>query len=124
MGLKDYKLESVENGYDIVLKTNGDFDFVTDNDATVQRLEQKLRLWKGEYFLARESGVPYFQDILGQKPTPAILSTIFRTVINSDTYVQSIDDLTLEFEDTNRLVTVSFEATLIDATQISVEVVI
>ena len=44
-----------------------DLQLTTDQQAIAQRVKQSLLLFKGEWFLDRDLGVPYYEDILGTK---------------------------------------------------------
>lgn len=63
--------------HDIKIK-NGHFVRVNGADEVRQRI--KVALWHqfGEYFLNRESGVPYYDEILGSKMNQNILLNTIR----------------------------------------------
>lgn len=59
------KTLSLVNG-DIALDSTGRLAVVTGAEALRQKLETRLRLYRGEWFLDTSSGVPYLQRILGR----------------------------------------------------------
>jgi hypothetical protein len=51
---------------------NGDLVFSTGIDAILQQCRISMQLFQDEWFLNLDVGIPYWQSILGQKPTIAI----------------------------------------------------
>lgn len=84
-------------------------------EETVQDLYISLRMFKGEWFLDREQGIPYWQSILGTKTPVAIVSQIFRRAIRSRPGVKSVDSFNAERQ-ANRTIRLDFRCTLIDNT--------
>lgn len=58
------KVRKLDKNYD-VCRGNGNNDFLYDLDATVQLHVQRLRLWRGEWFLDTDDGMPWLQ-LLGK----------------------------------------------------------
>jgi len=104
---------------DIVLNSNGDID-VTDYtsprlfvegeelQAIAQHLTIRLRMFRGEWFLDVNQGVPYFQDILGKKGIGNVASILLKRVVEQTPGVVRVEDLNVDFND--RMLTVSFRA--------------
>ena len=105
----------VTNG-DIQL-ANKDIAFVSGDDATVQRIKQKFRLWRGEWFLDTSAGVPWLRDVLGQRPREQVVSGILRTVVSEDPGVDELLALTAEFDGQSREFTVRWRARLTNGTE-------
>jgi len=59
--------------WDLVLDANGDMAMASDPYAIAQDVASACRLFLGELWYDNRQGVPYFQQILGQRPP---LSTI------------------------------------------------
>ena len=87
---KDLKLN---NDHDLVIKSF-DLKLNTDNEIVAQRIKQALLLFKGDWFLDIDLGVPYYEEILGQKNSIDAVRAIF---IDSIKKVDGVKDLT-EFE--------------------------
>jgi hypothetical protein len=115
--MRDYLLESG----DLVIR-NGDFVFVGEGAATRQRLEQKLRLWRGEYWLDTSKGFPWLQEILGERPTPEVVTSIIRGLLEDDEGVRSIESLSVDFEGAGRNLDISFRAILTEGGSQNIEV--
>ena len=79
--------------HDILMK-GGDLAYVSGSDEVVQRVKIALLHEYGEYFLAREVGVPY-DRILGSKMPMEHMLNIFRNVIMAVPGVSSIDSMNI-----------------------------
>ena len=113
----DYELE---NG-DIVIR-NGDIATVSEPQATRQRLEQKLKLWRGEYWLDTSRGFPWLEQVLGKRPRPEVVTSLIRQLLQDDPEVRALETLTVEFEGVDRNLTVAFRARLSNGDGIDQEV--
>lgn len=118
--MKDYQLTTNEP-IDIVI-INGDHAIVSDSTATKQRLNQKFKLWRGEWFLNTSAGVPWLEDILGKKPRTEVLQTLFSQVIQSDPGIKTLQSLSFEYNEVERKLQITFQATLINNTVLDMEV--
>lgn len=56
---------------DLVFK-DGDLQFTTGIEAIVQQCRVAMQMFQDEWFLNLDAGLPYWQSILGQKPSVAI----------------------------------------------------
>lgn len=112
----------IENG-DIVLD-GFDLATVEENEATRQRLEQKFRLFFGEWFLDRTAGVRWFEDYLGQRPRTEVLQFLLTSVVGNDPDVQRLVEASFQFNGTTRLLEIEFTALLFDGETITLEVAI
>lgn len=101
---------------DIKLDEDGDIDmdpelgftFVSGIDGIAQLVKIALRLFRGEWFLDLDAGVPYFQTILGFKYDAAALrGEIERAVVVPE--VVSIAEITLEFDGATRTASVAVD---------------
>lgn len=106
--MTDYKLVNGDIDFQ-----NGDFVIATNGEATAQRLEQKFKLWQGEWFLDYDAGFPWLTEIFDEvRPSDEFLQTLFQTEIESDPDVKSLDEIELNFEGIGRVLSVTFSATL------------
>jgi len=71
-------LPLVDEPRDLLLDADGDLVITTDLqwtygiDAVVQSCRIALQMFQGEWFLDLDAGIPYWDQILGQKPAIAI----------------------------------------------------
>ncbi len=105
---------------DIVIR-NGDIVTITEPQATAQRLEQKLLLWRGEWFLDVNAGFPWLQDILGRRPSPQVVRSLIFDLVQSDPEVRAVESLTIETAD-ERGLRIEFTARLQNGQPQTVEV--
>lgn len=107
-------------GNDIVV-SGGDLQFVSGNQATRQRLEQKFRLWLGEWFLDVGAGFPWLQ-IIGQRPRPEIVRSLVTNLVRNDPEVRAVSSVDVEFEGVGRKMTIRFLARLENGSDEQIEV--
>lgn len=97
---------------DVVIQQK-DLSLVSGDAATRQRLEQKLRLWQGEWFLDRAAGFPWLQEILGQRPRIQLVSALLRDLVARDPGVTELVELTADYSsEAGRELQVTFRARL------------
>ena len=70
------KTLSITNG-DFALDGSRNFQIVDNLTSLQQRVEQRLRTLKGEWFLDRNLGIPYLSNIVGWHSNPARVTRIF-----------------------------------------------
>ena len=61
----------LDGNNDLVFK-DGDLVFSTGIDAVVQACRIAMQMFKDEWFLNLDAGLPYWDSILGQKPAVAV----------------------------------------------------
>lgn len=110
--MTDVKLD---NTGDLEL-SNGDLVGVSGADGVAQRLLLKLRSFRGEWFLDEAFGVPWYQDVLVRGADTAILHATFTDAISSTPGVRRLERLVLDWDKTNRRLTVSFKVLTTDGT--------
>lgn len=96
--------------------TGGFFMRTTLADRVHQRLMARLRMFKGEWFLNVDAGMPYFQHILRKVSDTRSLRAIFTQAILGVGGVKELVDLGLDLEPRTRRLTVTFRALLADGT--------
>lgn len=103
----------LDENNDITFK-NGDLNLFEETDPLLiaQRLEIKLRLNKGEWFLDINQGIPWQQEILSKNNQRNLADTYIRRTIISDEDIKSITQYTATFN--NGVYSVFFNATLKD----------
>ena len=91
---------------DLVIK---DFDLLLTSDKQIltQAIWQELKTFKGDWFLDIDKGLPYYQDILGQRNSIDSVRAIFIEAIKSVSGVKEIVDLELNLNGKDRTLDVS-----------------
>lgn len=89
-----------------------DLQLTTDEQAIAQRVKQALLLFKGEWFLDRDLGVPYYEDILGLKNGVDTVRAIFVNAIRGVDGVKDLTEFNIEFNDATR--TLKLKLAIID----------
>lgn len=87
---------------------DGDLVFISGVDAVAQLVKIVIQMFQGEWFLDIEAGVPWFQDILGQKYDQPRIRAAIRGAILSVSEVTSILSLETSFTSSTRALSVSF----------------
>lgn len=103
--MKDFKLTQ---SHDLAIE-NFDLQFVTGSEAIVQNVKQTLLMFKGEWFLDTQAGVPWIKEILGTKNS---LSSIKAIILNAVTDVYGVEEVTnyeQTYDGTNRSLSISIE---------------
>ena len=106
---------------DLKLDLNGDLD-VTDGDVTLlegqdaiaQNIVTRLRTFLGEWFLDQRIGVPYFESILIKNADVRVIESILRRTITTTDGVDTVDNLTFDFDGVIRKLDVTAEITLLE----------
>ena len=89
--------------YDLVINPSGRLQTTHGTDEVRQRIIIALLHLYGEYFLNSQSGMPYYEIILGSKDT-SILETLARQTILDVPNVISIVSLNMDFNGKIRFV--------------------
>lgn len=86
-----------------------DFDLklTTDKQILKQALMQELQVFKGDWFLDIDKGLPYYQDILGQRNSIDSVRAIFIEAVKSVSGVKEIIDLELNLNGKDRTLDVA-----------------
>ena len=87
--------------------TNGHFTFKEDNEETRLLLLHKLKLWYGEWYLARSKGIRYKEKILVKGPDANIVKSEFKRAILGTKGVVSIKSFDLQQDSQTRELFVS-----------------
>ena len=97
--------------FDLWVGPNGETRLTTPLEGAAQRLRVGLGLWKGEYPLDLDQGIPY-KDILGRKDGGASLAAAQRAEIVGAPEVASLDAFSVTL-DVRRNATTRFRATTV-----------
>ncbi len=93
---------------------NGDLVLTSLADAVKQHLLQRLRTFRGEWFLDFSIGIPYFQNILVKNPNPDVVDGLLKDEILSTPGVDELLFFELEYDRAVRKLTVSFSVRAYD----------
>lgn len=87
---------------------NRDLALVSGAELVKQRLSVILQLFKGEWFLDAEAGIPWFQEILEKGVDEAVVDAILRKAITDTTDVNRLLSYESEIDAATRTITVAF----------------
>src|ERR1700690_705374 len=92
---------------DLVVGT--DLSFTSGLQAVAQSCRIALQLFRGEWFLNLDQGIPYFQSILGQKPSIAIPAArlAFAAALRGVAGVTTVPVLNVTFDGPTRTMTIT-----------------
>ena len=95
----------------------GDIDLVdgsvyltTGIESVRQSLIQRIRLFRGEWFLDLSEGVPYYEDILKKKPDIYVVDAAFKATILETPGVIELVEYELDYSKVDRTLSLSFKA--------------
>ena len=100
---------------DLLLDSDGDMvvdsdlHFSTGAEAVAQGIRIRLQMFKGEWFLDLDTGVPYWDDLLGAKYNEVRARAAFRDAIVSAPGVDELITLKVTFDGATRTLAVSWE---------------
>ncbi len=90
---------------------SGDFVLVDDAERVAQSVEIRMRAFRGEWFLDRTFGLPWFQSVLGGKMiSSAEYDAVVKATILEVEEVNRITSFSSEFDRANRKYSVEFVA--------------
>lgn len=105
------------------LKLDSDGDLALENNSFVllsdtlletrQRLMTKFKFFLGEWFLDARVGFPHFQEVLVKNPDFTLIEDYGRELILNDEQVDTLESFVLGHDNSERLLTLSFEAVLL-----------
>jgi hypothetical protein len=87
----------LDTGWDLSVNTLGNIAMTTGNYAMAQDVASACRLFYGELWYNNTTGVPYFEDILGESPPRSLIRSHLKKaaltvpgVIDAKVYIDSI----------------------------------
>ena len=96
--------------HDIYLESTGDLALAAGVDVVRQLLVVGLRLFRGEWYLEEDAGIPYYQDVLTNAPSSRVIEALFRQAILSTDEVESLTSFTMTIDRASRRLDVDFTA--------------
>ena len=93
-------------------ETDSDLDFSTQDGlrSVVQRVTQRLRFWRGEWFLDTAEGIPYIADVIGHDVNIELAKQAITAQIRTVPDVLSVDNVQVGFDFRTR--TLLYSATI------------
>lgn len=88
----------------------GNFVVVSEVDGLAERIDQRLKLFKGKYFMDNTKGVPYLEDILVKPIDPGLAASILNAEILKESGVLGIGSVTVDLDENTRVL--SYNATV------------
>lgn len=99
-----------ENG-EFLFDASGDLALVTDkNESIRQHLQQRLKTFKGEWFLNRFLGLPYLQTILIKNPNSNLVMALMTDYVLATPGVIKIVKIKLSLDKATREMSVDLKA--------------
>lgn len=101
------------------LNSNGGIDFSNKGrrtflkgvDGLVQRHDNRLRVFRGEWFRDESLGIPYIQSILGTKnPSLSVMRTVIGSELAQVPETLSISELLFDLDSQRRNLKISYKA--------------
>lgn len=93
---------------------NGDIPLTTGSDAVRQHLLQRLKMFRGEWFLDLSDGVPYYQNILIKNPNPDTVDGVLKDRILNTPGVDELLEFELDYDPATRKLTLAFSVRVLD----------
>ena len=99
-----------ESTNDLILENNDLVLTSTNQEALRQRLSIHLLMYRGEWFLNTEFGVPYMQQLIGIARTKETIDAVLRSEIALETTEDLIGNFTSNYDNADtRRYTLSFD---------------
>lgn len=92
---------------DLDLRT-GDLQIATGVTAIRQQLMDRLTLFKGDWFLDVDVGMPYYQQVLVKNPNLGVVRALFAQAVRTTPGVSELLSLSLELDARSRSLQVNF----------------
>lgn len=97
----------------------GQIVLTTGDDAIRQDLQVRLRWFLNEWFLDKRTGVPWFQQLIGQPVSDAIFERVIRRVITTTPGVARIEQFALVRDALVRNMAVNFRVVTANGTTLT-----
>jgi len=108
--MRDFQLIENENDLELI---NKDFYITTELSRYVlQKLRIRLGMFKGEYYLNINKGLPYFDSILIKNPNISYIEDLFKIEINTCPGIEELLSFILTIDKNTRELFVDFTAKL------------
>src|SRR5574344_76277 len=102
-----------ETEWDVYLDSKGNLATLGSKnfgDLLCQRIKHRLQTFRGECFLDRNIGVPYFEEVLKKNPDLSGIRSLLASIIASVEGVKKVLSLEVLFDKAARHLSVEFSA--------------
>lgn len=87
---------------DLSLDADGNLATVINAEAVAQHVRQRLKSFRGEWFLDTTAGVPWLDQVLGYQYDPALAESVIKAEILGTDGVIEITSFSVRFDRTKR----------------------
>ena len=101
-------LTTVEATRNDLVFADRDLATVSGSELVAQRLQVALQLFKGEWFLDADAGIPWYQEVLEKGVPTTVVDSILRKQIVATEGVNRILKYTSSIDAATRIVSVAF----------------
>lgn len=115
---KDLLLDA---SHDLVIE-NFDLKLTNDQNSVAQKVKQTLLFFKGEWFLNANLGIPYYEEILGQKNSRESVIAVLVSHIKQVEGVKEVASFELEEDREQRTVKIKLTITDNENNQVNITV--
>jgi hypothetical protein len=98
----------LNNDHDIDI-SDFDLEFTTPFQLTTQKIKQALSLFKGEWFLNANAGLPYYEEIFGKNNSLARIETLYIRALQAIPEIVEIESFNIELDNVTRKLKIDFE---------------
>lgn len=110
---------ALDKDWDVYLGGDGNIAVLgakSGGDLLCQRIRHRLQTFRGECFLDRDVGVPYFEEVFKKNPDLGRIRSLLASVISGVEGVAKILTLDILFNRATREFSVTFRAQAVDGT--------
>lgn len=104
--MKSFALNSAN---DLIIE-NGQIVTTQGAEYVLQKVRSRLLFYRGEWFLRRDHGVPYFEEVFTKPANPANVESILKETIVRTPGVRRLIEFSLNFDRATRHLSVEFSA--------------
>lgn len=86
-----------------------DLKLIGESDQIAQNVKQTLLMFKGEWYLDTDAGIPWVQEILGKRNYEETVRSIIVNAITNVNGVEEVTSFEQSFDSTTRHLTLTIE---------------
>ena len=93
-----------------VLDPAGNIKIIEGIESLAENVDQRLKLFKGKYFMDTTAGVPYLEEILKKPVDPGLAASVLNAEILKEGEVTGIGEVSVDLNRNTRVF--SYDATI------------